>query len=46
MPDETERETRKKRVDRKLEAVGWEIAKHDKLKPLSFGEENNGSEVA
>jgi type I restriction enzyme R subunit len=35
MPDETERETRKKRVDRKLEAVGWEITKHDKLRPLS-----------
>jgi len=35
MPDETERETRKKRVDRKLEAVGWEITKYDKSKPLS-----------
>ncbi|HIE31164.1 MAG TPA: hypothetical protein EYP67_02115 [Methanosarcinales archaeon] len=36
MSDETEPETRKKRVDRKLEAVGWKITKHDKSKPLSF----------
>ena len=35
MPDETERETRKKRVDRKLETAGWGVIKHDKSKPLS-----------
>ena len=35
MPHETEQETRKKRVDRKLKAAGWEITKYDKLKPLS-----------
>lgn len=35
MPDETERQTRKKRVDRKLETAGWGVIKHDKSKPLS-----------
>ena len=35
MPEETEPETRKKHVDRKLEAVGWVITKHDRSKLLS-----------
>ena len=34
MPDEAERQTRKNRIDLKLEAVGWKVTKYDKSKPL------------
>ena len=35
MSDETEQETRKRRVDHKLETAGWGVIKHDNSKSLS-----------
>jgi len=35
MPEETEQETRKRRIDPKLEAIGWKLIKYHESKPLS-----------
>jgi len=35
MPEETEQETRKRRIDRKLEAIDWKLIKYLETKPLS-----------
>jgi type I restriction enzyme R subunit len=35
MPEETEQETRKRRIDHKLEAIGWKLIKCHESKPLS-----------
>ena len=35
MPEETERETRKRRIDHKLEAIGWKVIRYNESKPLS-----------
>jgi len=34
--DETEHETRKNRINRKLEDAGWKVTRYDESKPLSF----------
>jgi type I restriction enzyme R subunit len=36
LSDESEQETRKNRINRKLEAAGWHVVKYDQSKPLSF----------
>jgi type I restriction enzyme R subunit len=35
MTEETEQETRKRRIDHKLEASGWKLIKYHESKPLS-----------
>ena len=35
MPEDTERGTRKWRIDHKLEAIGWKVIKYHETKPLS-----------
>jgi type I restriction enzyme R subunit len=35
MPEETEQETRMRRIDPKLEAIGWKLIKYHESKPLS-----------
>lgn len=34
MSDETEWQTRKNRIDRKLEIAGWKVTRYDESKPL------------
>lgn len=36
LPDESEQETRKTRINRKLEAAGWHVVKYDPSNPFSF----------